>query len=80
MNTIDKNYQYFHDNMAELLKQYKDKVLVIKDEKVVGVFNDEASAYTDSVSKYALGTFLIQKCIPEKEATQTFHSRAVFTS
>lgn len=60
------------------LKKYKGKVLVIKGEEIVGVYNDEIAAYKDAISKFDLGTFLIQKCIPEAETIQTFHSRVIF--
>lgn len=76
---IDKEYQYYKKNQKAFLKKYKGKILVIKDQKITGVFDDEVSAYNDSVSKYKLGTFLIQKCIPENETIQTFHSRVVFS-
>ena len=78
MNKLDKEYKYYKENQKGLLKQYSGGVLVIKDEGVVGVYDDETSAYNDSVSKYKLGTFLIQKCVPEEEETiQSFHSRVV---
>lgn len=76
---IDKEYQYYKNNLKEFLKQYKNKVLVIKDEALVGIYDDEESAYKDSVSKFKLGTFIIQRCIPEEETIQTFHSRVIFT-
>ncbi|MGH7202934.1 MAG: hypothetical protein ACREHC_00645 [Candidatus Levyibacteriota bacterium] len=75
---LDKEYKYYKDNQESLLQKHKNKVLVIIGEEVVGVYDDEASAYQDSISKYKLGTFLIQKCLPEEETIQTFHSRAAF--
>lgn len=79
MDKLNKEYKYYKKNQKKLLKQYAGKVLVIKDEGVVGVYEDETSAYNDSVSKYKLGTFLIQKCVPEEEETiQSFHSRVIF--
>lgn len=76
---LDKEYKYYQKNQKTLLKRYKDKVLVIKDENIVGIYEDETSAYKDSVSKYPLGTFLIQRCVPEEETIQTFHSRVIFS-
>ena len=76
---LDKEYKYYLENQKTFLEQYRGKVLVIKDERIVGVYEDEATAYKDSISKYKLGTFLIQKCIPEEETTQTFHSRVILS-
>ena len=75
---LDKEYKYYKDNQKSLLQKYKNKVLVIIGEEVVGIYDDETSAYQDSISKYKLGTFLIQNCLPEKETIQTFHSRVAF--
>lgn len=75
---LNKEYKYYQKHQETFLKQYKGKVLVIKEENIVGIFDDEVTAYKDSVAKYKLGTFLIQKCVPEKETIQTFHSRVIF--
>lgn len=76
---LDKEYKYYQDNQKTFLKQYKNKILVIKGKEIVGVYGDEIAAYKDSISKFDLGTFLIQKCVPEKETIQTFHSRVIFS-
>jgi hypothetical protein len=71
---LEKEFSYFVKNQDGLLPLYNGKYLVIKEETVVGAFDTEIDAYLDSVAKYGLGAFLIQKCIPGKEAyTQTFH-------
>lgn len=72
-------YKFFLDNKSELEKLYADKILVIKDKKVVGVYDDEMDAYLDSLEKYEPGTYLIQKCeIGDEGLTLTFHSRVSF--
>ena len=74
---MDKEYKYYMDNQKKFLEKYSGKVIVIKDESVVGVYDDEPSAYQDAISKFELGTFLIQRCVSEKEGIQTFHSRVI---
>jgi len=76
---LDKEYKYYKQNQKAFLGKYKSKVLVIKDEKIVGVYEDEVTAYKESISQYKLGTFLIQKCIPDAETIQTFHSNVIFS-
>jgi hypothetical protein len=79
MATIKDLFKWYLENQGGLVKQYDGKVLVIKDNQVVGSFDNEESAYFDSISKYKPGTFIIQKCTPGEEAyTQTFHSRVSF--
>jgi len=76
---LTKEFNFYVEHKAELEKEYSGKTLVIKNEKVVGVFDNELDAYMDSIDKYEEGTFLIQKCEPgDKGLTQTFHTRVVF--
>ena len=76
---LDKEYKYYQDNQVEFLKKYKGKAIVIKNKEIVGVYDNEVEAYKDATSKYELGTFLIQTCLPEGETAQTFYSRVVFS-
>jgi len=76
---LDKEYTYYKKNKADLLRKYKDKFIVIMNDSVVGIYDSEGEAYKDSVSKYKLGTFLIQHCVANDEETkQIFHSRVIF--
>lgn len=78
-NMLDREFKYYLSNQESLVKKYKNKVLLIKDEEVIGVFENEAEAYIEAVKKYEPGTFLIQLCTPgNDDYTQTFHSRVSF--
>ena len=76
---LDKEFQYYLTNKEELVKKHLGKYLIIKDEAVVGVYDSELEAYSFGTSKFALGTFLMQQCLPgDENYTQTFHSRVIF--
>lgn len=76
---LKKEFEYYLANQSELVKTYNGKYLVIKDQKVVGAFDDQEEAYSSASKDYEVGTFLIQLCTPGEEAyTQTFHSRVAF--
>jgi len=76
---LDKEFQYYIDNQIELVEKYKGKYIVIKDLSVIGVYNTEIEAYSETVKKHELGTFLIQECQPgDENYTQTFRTRAIF--
>jgi len=78
-NKLQKELEYFKTNQAELVQKHKGKFLVIKNQKVEGVYDTEMEAYTKAKERFELGTFLIQQCIPGQESySQTFHSRATF--
>lgn len=76
---LKKEFQYYLDNQEELVKQHINKFLVIKDQTIVGIYDTKEEAYDDSTSKFELGTFLIQHCLPGTLShTQTFHSQVIF--
>lgn len=73
---LKRELDYFKVNQNELVNKYKNKFLVIKNRKIIGVFDTEIEAYTKTQKQFKLGTFLIQQCLPGEEGyTQTFHSR-----
>lgn len=74
---LEKEFQYYIDHEAELLKSYGGKYIVIKNQTVVGSYEKQIDAYNESEKMYELGTFLIQRCVPNGY-TQTFHSRVSF--
>lgn len=78
MNPLKKEFNYFIEHQDELVKKYPDKVVVIKDCKVAGVYDSEIEAINESKKVFTIGTFLVQICRPGKESyTQTYHSRVI---
>ncbi|HZE60921.1 MAG TPA: DUF5678 domain-containing protein [Burkholderiales bacterium] len=79
-NPLKKEFAYFLANQKEMVEKYNGKVVVIKDEKVIGVFETEAEAVSKTQKDHKLGTFLVQKVEPGTSGyTQTFHSRVAFS-
>jgi hypothetical protein len=77
MNKQHKDYQYFLDNRSKLIKKYPNKFLVIKNAAVIGVYDDQVTALTETSKEHELGTFIIQQASPESLETQVFHSRVL---
>lgn len=77
--SLEKEFQYYLNHQAELAEQYEGKILVIKGEQVIGVYDDEDVAIKTTSEEYELGTFLIQECPADPDSTiVTYHSRAYF--
>jgi hypothetical protein len=77
---LQKEYEFYLTNQEELVKKYLNKFLVIKNQKIVGVYDTKQEAYDTSTSSLELGTFLIQHCLPGSLShTQTFHSQVIFS-
>lgn len=77
---LEKEFKYYQDNQDDFVKEHSGKYLVIVEEELVGVYDSEAEAYTESIKKHELGTFLIQLCSEGDSAyTQSYHSRVSFS-
>lgn len=76
---LEKEFQYYLDHQTELVKVYNGKYLVIKDEKVIGIFDTQAEAYTKTAEQHEVGTFLIQFCDTGNDSyTHNYYSRVTF--
>lgn len=74
-----KEFDYYLEHQQELVQKYNGKVIVIKGQTVIGVFDSELEAVQKTSEGHELGTFLVQKCEPRCESyTQRYHSRAAF--
>lgn len=78
---LKKEFDYYLAHQAELVKQYNGKYVVIKNGEVLGAYDSQATAVSETEQAgHERGTFLVQKVEPGTQAyTQTFHSRAVFS-
>lgn len=61
---LEKEYKYYLDNKKELLKKYKGKFVVIKNNDIIGTFNSFSDAYHNTIKDHELGTFMIHQCLP----------------
>lgn len=78
-SNLQKEFDFYLKNQEEFVKKYKGKFLVIKDEKLLNVYDTMDDAYFKTKETHEIGTFLIQECTPGTDAyTETFHSRVSF--
>jgi hypothetical protein len=78
-NPLEKEFQFYLDHQDDLVKQHEGRVVVIKGQKVLSVYDDEAAAILETEKTEELGTFLVQRCTPGDDAyTNRFHSRVSF--
>jgi hypothetical protein len=79
--SLKDDFQYYLDHQAEMVSKYNGKFIALKNGTVLGAYDTELSAVTETQKTHALGTFLVQKVEPGNAAyTQTFHSRVAFTA
>ncbi len=78
--TLQKEFDFYLANQEELVKKYDGKVIVIKNGEVLGAYDDELMAVTETKKSHKLGTFMVQKVSKgDADYSQTFHSRVVFS-
>ena len=65
---LKNEFQYYLDHQIELVAKYENKYIVVKDNSVVGVFDDAAHALHQSRKQYKPGTYLVQLCTPGTSA------------
>lgn len=76
---LKEEFEYYLSHQDELVKLYIGKFIVIKSKQIIGVYNSELEAYTQTLKSEDAGTFLIQECQPGSENyTQTFRTRVIF--
>lgn len=62
MTRQNKDFEWFISNNKKLFKKYGEKFLAIKDQKVIGVYDDYSEGVKQTKSTEKLGTFIIQQC------------------
>ncbi|MFH0765481.1 MAG: hypothetical protein V2A61_03570 [Calditrichota bacterium] len=78
---LEKEFHYYLDHQDEMVAKYNGKVVVIKDEEVIGVFDDEVEAVLETSKHHQRGTFIVQRCTPGPDAyTVKYHSRISFNA
>jgi len=76
---LEKDYKYYEKNRTVFVEKYSGKVIVIKDQKVIGIYENKPEALSATIKDHEIGTFLIQQVVPvEQDEVQMFYSNAVF--
>ena len=79
-NPLQKEFEFYLAHQQEMVEKYDGKVVVIKNEEVLGAYDDELTAVSQTQKSHKLGTFLVQRVSEGTTSySQTFHSRVVFS-
>jgi hypothetical protein len=65
---IQSEFDYFIAHQDELVSKYANKIIVLHDNSVAGVFDNQLDAFLFCESHFDPETYAIQKCIPGKRA------------
>lgn len=67
---LEKELEYFRQHKEELLKQYQGRFLVIKDNRLVGAYQNEQEAYDAGLKALGNTAFLIKRAVAEEEVVR----------
>lgn len=65
---LQQELDYFIANQDQLVQQYRGRILVLKDQAVVGVYDTLLEAYFAALRQFTPGTFMLQRCEPGEDA------------
>ncbi len=75
---LHRELQYFIEHQDELVELHRGKVVVIKGESVIGVFDSVLEAVHETSREHELGTFMVKRCEPGPSSyTAFFHGYRV---
>lgn len=78
MVDLEKLYEWFNTNRANIIAEHINDYVLLSNNTAVGYYKTMEDALSDANKRgIALGTFLVQKCIPEQEDIVTFYSQRV---
>ena len=77
-SSADENYDWFKDNLNELVKNYDGQYLVIQNQNIIAAYPSFDEAFVKTSETEIPNTFIIQLCSLDKEKTgQTFFTNRV---
>ena len=78
---LKRAFDFYLANQDAMVEQYDGRFIVIKDDEVLGAYDSELEAVTETQQAHPLGTFLVQRVSAgEADYTAKFHSRVSVTT
>jgi hypothetical protein len=67
MDQQDIDFNYFLENMKDFYRSYGQKFVVVKNQDILGVYENFDKALESTLKTEKMGTFLIQECFDSKD-------------
>ena len=58
---LEKELAFFERNLREWLSRGKERVALVKNESLVGLYDSEDAAFKDGAARFGLSPFLIRR-------------------
>ena len=77
----EQDFDFFLQNMEKLYKTYGHKFLAIKNQQILGAYDNFNDALEEMLKYEEVGTFLIQECFQNKdECVHHFQGNVMLSS
>ena len=60
-DALRREFEFYRANQDDMVKRYDGKVIVLKNQEVLGAYDSHLAAFTDTVKDHERGTFMIQQ-------------------
>jgi hypothetical protein len=67
---LESEWEFYENNRDELVEKYCGKYVVISGNKVVSSYDDQKTAYRETIKILPLGSFMIHHVTEEEEIVQ----------
>ena len=72
LSVLQREFDYYLNRQNDLVKTFSGRYLLIRNEQIIGDYDSLIEAVYAGEERFALGTFLVQRCSPGPEDyTQT---------
>jgi hypothetical protein len=72
MAVLDTEWEFYEANREGLVEKYCGKYVVISGENVVAAYDDQKTAYLETIKTIPLGSFMIHHIAEEEEVVSIF--------
>ncbi|MCM1226186.1 MAG: hypothetical protein NC320_02015 [Clostridium sp.] len=72
-NKRDIDFMWFINNYDRIFKEYGHKLIVVKNESIIGVFNNPKEALNALSTQYEPGSYILQEC----DGTETAYTATI---
>lgn len=69
-SVLDKEWNYYTVNRDAIIREYRDKYVVISGDMVVASYDDEDVAFDETIKNIPLGSFMIHHATDPEEVIQ----------
>jgi hypothetical protein len=67
---LETEWEFYERNRDELVEKYCGKFVVISKDRVVSTYDDQKTAYRETIKTLPLGSFMIHHITEEEEIVQ----------